>query len=284
MPPITAPESIAALLWRHRLWIAPGFLAAVLAVVLTSYTVHLTPPSLERDSAQFAAASTQVLIDFPQRSSILDLESTLDPLVERANVYARLAPSPAVLELIARKAKIDAGLIDAKGPYKPGSPRLEREPSAEKRASQLRAEREVYRLRFDSERDQSVPIVNIYSQAPTVAEAARLANAASAGMREYVTRVQREEGLSPDQTVRLRPLGKATGGVVNPGVDRQIALLTFLGTLVIWCMAVLLASGLWRYLRKRSPVSTTDDDFESWEALFESDQAPTEPPVVGSRR
>lgn len=280
----TAPstESIASLLWRHRLWVAPGLVAAVVAVVLSSYTVSLSPPSLKRDSAEFAAASTQVLVDFPERSSILDLESTLDPLVDRASVYSRLAPSPTVLDLIARKAGIDATLIDARGPYKPGSPRLEREPSAERRASQLRAEREQYRLRFDSESEQNIPIVNIYAQAPTVAEAGRLANSAAEGMQEYVSRIQREEGLSPEETIRLRPLGRATGGVVNPGVDRQIAALTFMGALVVWCLIVLLVSGLWRYMRARS-TAPDNDEFDRWEELFDVDRAPSTP-MVGSRR
>jgi uncharacterized protein involved in exopolysaccharide biosynthesis len=282
VPPSPSTESIVSLLWRHRWWIAPGLVAAVVAVVLSTHTLSLSPPSLKRDSAEFAAASTQVLVDFPQRSSILDLESTLDPLVDRANVYSRLAPSPAVLELIARKAGIDATLIDAKGPYKPGSPRLEREPSAERRASQLRAEREQYRLRFDSERDQNIPIVNIYAQAPTVAEADRLANSAATGMQEYVARIQREEGLTPEETVRLRALGRANGGVVNPGVDRQIAVLTFMGTLVAWSLIVLLVSGLWRYGRARS-APPEHEEFDHWEELFDVDRPPSTP-MVGSRR
>jgi hypothetical protein len=280
VPPSTAPESIVAQLWRHKFWIAPGILTALITTVLTAYTVSLSPPSLERDSAEFAAASAQVLVDFPERSSVLDLESSLDRLVERANVYSRLAASPAVVDLIARKAKLDPVQIDARGPYKPGSPRLEREPSAERRASQLQAERGQYRLRFDSEEDQNVPIVSVYAQAPTVEAAGRLANAATVGMREYVTQIQREEGLSPDETVRLRPLGLASGGVVNPGVDRQIALLTFMGTLVVWFMGVLLVSGLWRYMRRGSPAAERDD-FDRWEALFENEPAP---PVAGPRR
>lgn len=284
MQPANAPEPVSALLWRHRLWIVPGVLVAMLAVLFTSFNVTLSPPALERDSAEFAAASTQVLVDFPERSSILDLENTIDPLVQRASVYARLAPSPAVLALIARKAGIPASQIDAKGPYKPGSPRLEREPSAERRASQLRAEREVYRLRFDTEADQSIPIVNIYSQAPTLAEAARLADGATEGMQDYVARIQRQEGLKPNQTVRLRALGRAEGGVVNPGVDRQVAALTFAGTFVIWCSFVLLVSGLWGYLRRRSErPSVQDGGLDDWDSLLESD-VPAAPPLAGTRR
>jgi hypothetical protein len=281
--PSTASGSIPSQLWRHRLWLLPGVLVASLAVLLTSYTVQLSPPSLKRDSAEFAAASTQVLVDFPARASIFDIESHTDPLVDRANVYSRLAASPAVLGLIGRRAGIDPTLIDAKGPYKPGSERLEREPTAERRASQLRSEREDFRLRFDSEQDQLVPVITIYSQAPTVRDAIGLADAAADGLRAYVARVQRESRLPADKAVRLRRLGRATGGVVNPGVDRQIAVLTFSAVMAVWCLMLLLLSSLRGRLGKRSAVSG-DEGLEDWRTLLDVDDTPRPTsPVVGAR-
>ena len=282
MYPSIQPESITAGLWRHRFWLIPGVLIAVLAVLLKSYTIQLVPPSLERDSAEFAAASTQVLVDFPKRSSILDIASNTDPLVDRANIYSRLAPSPAVLELIARRAGIDAALIDARGPFKPGGERLMREPTAERRATQLRGERDEYRLRFDSEPDDYIPVVNIYSTAPTVAEATRLADAAADGLRAYVARIEREDGLPADRSVRVRPLGTATGGVVNPGADRQIALLTFAATFVIWCLVVLLVSGVWRRLRNRLPTPG-DGGAGDWQPLLDTSDTKASP-FVGLRQ
>jgi hypothetical protein len=254
MQPRIEPESIAVQLWRRRFWILPGLLIALVAAIDTGHRIQLSPPSLERDSAEFAAASTQVLVDFPLTSSMLEIQRPLNILVERANVYARVAASPAIVELVARRAGLEPEQIDAKGPFNPNTPRSLREPTAERRANQLRAERGVYRLRFDAEEDQGVPIVNIYSQAPTAKEANRLADAGAFGLRAYVKGIQREQDVPAKHSVRIRQLGHAAGGIVNPGVDRQIAVLTFMGAFVGWSMLVLLGGALLRFVRNRGLV------------------------------
>ena len=212
MQPRIEPESIAVQLSRRRAWILPGILIALVAAINSGHRIHLAPPSLERDSAEFAAASTQVLVDFPTTSSLLEVDRPLDILVGRATVYARLAASPAIVELVAREARVDPTQIDAKGPFNPNGPRDLREPVAERRATQLRAEREPYRLRFDAEEDSGAPIVSIYSQAPTVKQANRLADAGAAGLRNYVTGLQREQDIPGKRGARIRQLGHGLRG------------------------------------------------------------------------
>ena len=66
-------EPLTAQLWRRRAWLAPGLLVALIAVVVTNFRIQLLPPALERDSAEFAAARTEVLVDFRGRSVLADL-------------------------------------------------------------------------------------------------------------------------------------------------------------------------------------------------------------------
>jgi hypothetical protein len=277
-------ESVVSQLWRNRLWILPGIAIALCAVIVAAYDVSLFPPSLKRDSAEYAAASTQVMVDVPGTSAIGNVDTDLTPLVERANVYSRLGPTPAVLDIIGRKAGITPSLIDAKGPYNPGGQRNFREPSAERRSTQIRAERNSYRLRFDSEEEQQVPIVSVYAEAPTTLEANRLADSAAAGLRDYVVGIQRREDVKHTEEVTLRQLGRADGGVVNPGVDRQIAMLTFISALAGWTLLVLLVSSFVRWLRDRAAARAPVQSEAPWELIFDSEEQRLGPPTVGSRR
>ena len=113
------------------------------------------------------------------------------------------------------------GAIDAKGPFNVNQPRAQREPTAERRASQLRFERSDYRLRFDSE--PNLPLVTILAQAPTIAKARQMANASATALADYVEDVQSREEI-PETGRVVSQL--ARGWRVNPGVDRRSAALT----------------------------------------------------------
>jgi hypothetical protein len=233
-------ESLGVLFRRNRRWLLAGLVLALAAAYLSG-----------RSTSEFASATTQVMVDFPGESALLETNRPIGPLAERANVYARLAASPAIRVLIGREAGIDPWQIDARGPYNPDAQRIQREPTAERRASQLRAERKDYRLRFDTEQAEAVPIVLVYAQAPTVTEATNLANAGAEGLIKYVRQVQRRQGLRDSARLQLVQLGEPEGEVVNPGADRQIAILMFLAAFVAWSVLVLVLSTLRRLLSAR---------------------------------
>jgi hypothetical protein len=250
--PRTDHEPLTVQLRRLARWLVPGLLVALMATAATSYRIQLFPPSLERDSAEYAAASTQVLLDFPGESALLDASYSVGPLAERADVYARLGAAPAVTELIAEEAGLEASQIDAHGPYNPDAQRVFREPTAERRAGQLSDEPKGYRLRFDVEESRAMPIVLVYAQAPTVEEAERLADAGAVGLSKFANRLQEEQGIDDDERLHLRQLGGAEGGVVNPGADREIAVLAFVAGLFAWAVLVLLAMNLRDLFRRRA--------------------------------
>lgn len=217
--------STASLLRRYWLWLLPGLLVAIALAAVSM-----------RDSTEFASASTEVLVDWAHAPYLLDVKQPLTPLAERAGVLARVAPGPQVVDRVASMAGVDPAQITASGPYKPNAQVREREPSAERRGVQLAAERDRYRLQFDADEEHGVPIVSIISQAPTVDGANRLADSSAAALIDYVGQLQHENQVAPNQRVRLRRIGRASGAVVNPGTDVEVAGLRFIGALLAWIL------------------------------------------------
>jgi capsular polysaccharide biosynthesis protein len=234
-------------LWIRRRLVALGAVIAAIAALLSVYSVSLFPPSLTSRTNVFATASTQLLVDTPD-SAFADLANDLTPLETRASVFARFLASPAALELISREADVPLSSIEAQGPYDINLPVIQQEPTAGQRSSQIIGEGALYRLRFEN--NPVLPIVSIFAQAPSKAEAVALANAAPRALRAYINRIQAEQETPADRRVVIRKLGDAEGGVVNEGANLQIALLVFIVVLGGWCMLLIPAQTLARGWRE----------------------------------
>jgi hypothetical protein len=215
---------------------------ATLAAVWSVYRIELSPPGLQARNLEIAAASTRVLIDSP-KSKIIDLDAgTADftSLTTRADLLGNVMASSPVREYIARHAGVAAERIKVVAPITASVPRVLTEPGSEKRASDLLASAEQYRL--DIQADPTVPVLDIYSQAPSPEAATRLANSAVSGLRDYLHEVAIRQGVDPSIQVRVLQLGQARGGVINNGVNVQVALLAFILVLVLSCCALLFLS------------------------------------------
>lgn len=235
-------------LWQRRRLMAVGVVLASAAAMLSVYRIGLLPPAIESRTNVFATASTQILVDTPG-SAFADLETSFEPLDERASVFARFLASPAAVEMIAREAGLPADAIEAQGPFDLNIPVFEQEPTAEKRSTQIIGEAALYRLRFENNPD--LPIISVFAQAPTQQEATELAAAAPAALRDYIGRLQAAQHTPRNRQVAIRRLGDATGGTVNDGANTQIAALVFLVVMVGWSMLLLPAQTIaqgWRQL------------------------------------
>lgn len=234
-------------LWIRRRLVALGAVIAALAALLSVYSVGIAPPSLTSRTNVFATASTQLLVDAPD-SAFADLENDLTPLETRASVFARFLASPVALELVARDAGVSVESIEAQGPYDINLPVIQQEPTAGQRSSQIIGEGALYRLRFEN--NPVLPIVSVFAQAPTEAEAIALADAAPRALRTYIAGIQAHQQTPEDRRVVIRKLGDATGGVVNAGANAQIALLVFIVVFGAWCMLLIPAQTLARGWRE----------------------------------
>lgn len=235
-------------LWRRRALVAVGAVVAVAVALLTVYRVSLIPPRLVSKTLTLNTAQTSILVDTPN-AALTNLSSDLRPLVDRANVFGRFATTLVVRRSIAEAAGIPVERLVVEAPFAQNQPRAAREPVAIQRNQQLIGEQTDYLVRLDT--DSGYPVVRIFAQGPTVPDAQRLANAAAAGFRRYVERVQARRRVPSKQRVIIRQLGSAEGGTIGRNVKLTVTLVAFLATLTAWCLLVLLGANVaagWRRL------------------------------------
>ena len=214
-------------LWRTRFGVPVALLLAVLAALWSIGTIHLFPPSLKKRPLEIAAASTRVLVDTP-KSSMLDLGNAtgdLDAMTNRSLLVANVMASAPVREYIGRRAHVPARVLQVSSPVTRDFPRQLAQSGNEKHVSDILASPNQYRLSLRA--NPTVPMIEVYAQAPTLKAAVELANGAVTGMRDYLDDLGAQQGVPPAKRVHLEQLGDAHGGVVNKGVSLSLAILLF---------------------------------------------------------
>ena len=226
------------------------WIAAALVVVLAIASAAAI--KLSSHSVPTGAGTVQILVDSPS-SELASLTQSPTPLISRAAVFAQVMTSQAVVQDIAAAAGVPATSVTAQGPYSGSAESLDVITPAEARSNQLVAEKAAYRLTFLAQ--QNEPVITATVQAPTVADAAKLANGVYAGVQNYVTTIQ-HEGNTPDaDKVTLRQLGSAQTATVNGSSRLTLVAAAFLAVLILGLLLIIGVEGL----RKR------DSELESLE-------------------
>lgn len=175
-----------------------------------------------------AGATTHVLVDDPD-VSIVDrtaLPQDLRTLQARAELYGRLMTTPPVLDAIAKRARIPVNQISGVADITANVPIQFSEAGSEEHASQLVASNATYRLELQA--DPNEPILSIYANAPSLAQALRLANSAPVGLDDYLRALAARQGFPQHELPKLRQLGSARGGITNSSARIEIAGMTFI--------------------------------------------------------
>jgi hypothetical protein len=220
--------------------LAVSALLAVVAVGWSLLTVGLVPPRLTPRDVEMATAHTSVLVDTP-RSSVVDLRQTtysFQGAENRSILLGNVIASPPVREYIARRAQIPPGVVEIAPPLTPEHPRPTVDVGHPRRTTDILKSNNQYRLSIQA--NPTVPILDIYSQAPTTTAATRLANSAVEGLRSYMSAEAASRGVKPGQQTVLRQLGRAQGGVINHGVRWQISFLAFVLTFALSNVVILM--------------------------------------------
>lgn len=226
-------------LWGQKLGLAIAFLIALLASLRIVFAIGFLPPSLHEKPLGVASASTHVLVDTP-RSSVIDLRQdtySFTELTNRTLLLGNVMASAPVREYIARRAEVPADQIRIAAPLTPEQPRPITDSEHQPKTSDILKSPDEYRLSIQS--NPTVPMLDIFSQAPDGDAAGRLANAAVDGLRDYLGAIANEHSTPRRDQVRLVQLGRASGGSIDSGAGIQLAMIVFLFVFAISCAAVL---------------------------------------------
>jgi hypothetical protein len=237
---------------------AASALLAAFAAVWSVASISLLPPGLEPRTLNMATASAQVVVDTPH-SAVLDLRQGTDdilPLKNRAVLIGTLMGSATVRADIARRAGVPTERLEVVAPRTPQQPRPVEQSGAKKGPGDLLESTDQYRI--DIQANPTVPLLNIDAQAPTAESARRLANAAVAGLGDFLRRVAASEKTPKAMQVDLRQLGTAQGRVINGGIQLQVMIVVFTLVFALSCGAAMLIARVrrgWRLAGDRPAVT-----------------------------
>jgi hypothetical protein len=267
-------------LWRHRVLVALGVVVAAALAVLTVARVSLSPFSLDAKRSAYGAASATLYVD-TDASSIATRQTDTTTLTARAQIFARYVNSGAVRSAAARQLGIPAREILVTGPNPdiPGQTNVQ--PAAQQRANALLGQGSPWTVFVDTE--QNSPTVTLFTQADTGQHAIQLARAITTSLQQAVQGQQRQVRTGLERALRdqlratadreertisaperrtarravfdaesiVRPLGDPVGGEVADQVRSATAVGVFAAVVLVWCVLVVLLSGLRRAARRR---------------------------------
>ena len=153
-------------------------LALVVAVWSVS-SISLVPPGLHSRDLKMATATTHVVVDTP-KSSVLDLrQNTYDfqALTQRAILLGNVMANGPVRAAIATQAHVPVDALQVAPPLTPKQPRATVGTGPQPSVSDIAKSTQQYKLSIEA--NPTVPVLDIYAQAPDATTAAALANGSS---------------------------------------------------------------------------------------------------------
>jgi capsular polysaccharide biosynthesis protein len=222
----------------------------VLIVVLAAGAVAVAV-KMRAATVPTGSATVQLLVDSPQ-SALGDLQQDPTPLATRASEFAQLMTSGQVLTSIAKTARVSPTDITAQGPYSGAAEVLDTATPSEARGVQLVAEKPRYRLTFVAQTD--IPIITATVQAPTVDNAANVAQAIYPGMKQWLDGLQGSGDVPLGKRVTIRELGDVQVGQINSNSSTMLAGVAGFAVALLGLLLVVTIR------RRRRPQTETDAD------------------------
>ena len=215
---------------------------AVLAVAvgfLLAFRIGVPP---ESRSSEIGVATARILVDTP-RSQVVDVTPRgSETLGARAAVLANLMVEGQVKAAIARRAGLQPRQISASAVSQNESPGAKVESGAKdyKLTTSVLTNTDLIEL----------PIIKVDTEAPSPAEAARLANSAVGGLGAYLDSKAATERVAVDQRLRVKTFGDAQGAEASSGPGPLVALAATIFVFLGGCAVILVGSALARAWRR----------------------------------
>jgi hypothetical protein len=264
-------------LWRRRMPVLGVGIVALLVGLLIMYQATFPPKSRQHS---VGVATTSILVDTPSSAVVDVAPKGSDTLGVRANVLASVMVDGDVKAEIARAAGLNpadiAGVAKSGGSNGPvTTPASPKDPYAPTLTTQVLT---------DNTQD-ALPIIQVQAQAQDAATATKLANAAVAGLRNYLSTKAAAERIPDAQRLQVNGLGVSQAHTVSQGPSKIVAVLAMIVVFVLGCFAILGVVALirnWRAADEREAWAKDElpfgvaDDLSPDEA---SETAPSQAPI-----
>ena len=200
----------------------------VIAPLAALNTVYRLPSFAAARGRRWRSATAEVLVD-TRMSAVHDLRqgsSEFEKMTNRAVLIGNVMASPPRAPLHQRALRRAAERIRVQPPLTLDFPRPLSGFGEDPKTADLLRSTDQYRLNIQA--NPTVPILQVYAQAPNAKAAATLANAAVDGLQDYLDETAKAQSTPPEDVVRVTSLGRAKGVVINPGIRIQLALAVFI--------------------------------------------------------
>jgi hypothetical protein len=206
-------------LWKRKVLVAISVVIALSFAILAVYQV--SGSGISKKGTTEAHGSSEILID-SARSPIAGSKRDISGLISRAGVFARLMAGGDVVAQIAEDAGVDPEQIEVAGP----APLPGEAPGVTEAEAAL-----PYGLTFAEVPE--LPIVSVVTRAPTVKEAAALAEAAPEALRGVIQSVQKQQATPAREKVEVRVLGPPQAQLSDSGPGNKMAAAIFFFVLAL---------------------------------------------------
>lgn len=237
-------------LWRRRLLV----LGVGVLSLLAGAAVVVQLPSLKSRQHPVGVASTSILLDTPSSQVVDVAPKGSDSLGLRATLLASLMVDGVVKQQIAQVAGLNPSELAGVSTSATGGPA----------ASPASSSTAVLTTRVvTDETGQDLPIIQVQVQASNATSAARLANAAVVGLRDYLDSKAAVQRIPDAQRLQITGLGVPQAHTAQQGPGKFIALLVAILVFGLGCAGILGMSALirgWRAAAAREAAGESDDE------------------------
>jgi hypothetical protein len=213
----------------------------VVAAVLLVYRPALGPLRLVPRIRPFGVAQTQLLVD-TRHSPLTDATLVTQETDQLAQDLAEVTDSQAILAPIASELHISLRDIGTSEQLVGNVSLNDTYAQEAEVGNSLISDARHYLLTLRV--DQNSFVIQVFTQAPTGAEAIVMADATAHGLQRYIGHLASTERIPMNHRVVLRQLGPATGGLVDRGITLESLILLALAFLALEAAAL-------RVLRRR---------------------------------
>jgi hypothetical protein len=268
-----ADDRLLAPLRQHPLWTALGLLIAAMAAATRFAAIGILPPSFELKPFAHATATAQVVV----ANTPTFRQAPPGAYSTRAYALADMVASPEVAKYVARAAGLPASKIGILGPLWTDLWRSQQWANGPKRASQIIIENRPYHITINEESSSPpwTPVIDVVTQAPSTAIAARLATAVAAGLSAYLRDLQAATGVPKPGRYEVSQIVPVSVAPARKSQLVNVGAFTFFAVFLLWCGLVVAVSSLMRDLRASAARSKVRGGF---------DRSSTEGPLLARTR